>query len=230
MSEIKFEGMKSVNKDTMDIKQKAMYILTEMEKLFPDGESELKNWETPFQFLICILLSAQTTDKLVNTVTKELFKKYPTAKEMAKAKVEDVENFVSSVNYYRNKSKYMVKTANILMDEYDGNPPTTVKELVKLAGIGEKTANVFLNDLYQMNSGIGVDTHVLRVSNRLGLSNSQTTKGVAKDLQEAYPQDVWYRVNTAFVLYGRYVCKARVKPEESECVFKEYCSWCGKGE
>ena len=121
-----------------------------------------------------------------------------------------------------------MKTANILVDEYNGEPPKSLKELTKLAGIGEKTANVFLNDLYQMNSGIGVDTHVLRVSNRLGLSNSQTPEGVAKGLQELYPKDDWHRVNTAFVLYGRYICTARVKPEKSECVFKEFCSWCGK--
>jgi len=212
----------------MSKKEKALFILNEIEKLFPDGESELKNWETPFQFLICILLSAQTTDKLVNTVTGKLFKKYPTAKDMAKAKVEDIETLVNKVNYYKNKSKYMLKTANILDKEYGGEPPKSEKELVKLAGIGSKTANVFLNDLYQMNTGIGVDTHVLRVANRLGLSNLQTPEGVASDLQKVYPQDVWYRVNTAFVLYGRYICKARVKPENSECVFKEFCSWCGK--
>lgn len=208
-------------------KKRAQYVLDEMDKLFPEAKSELSNWETPFQFLICILLSAQTTDAMVNNVTVELFAKYPDAETLAKADPEDIMPIIRRVNYHRNKSQYVVATAKIVTKEYGGEPPKTVDELVKLPGIGVKTANVFMNDLYEANTGIGVDTHVLRVSNRLGLSSGDTPEKVAKDLEKIYPQEDWHRVNSLFVLYGRYVCKARVKPEESECVF-EFCNWCGK--
>lgn len=206
-------------------KERAKYVLKEMDKLFPEAKSELENWETPFQFLICILLSAQTTDAMVNNVTGELFEKYPDAATMSKADPEDVLPIIRRVNYNRNKSKFVVGTAKIVAEKYGGEPPKTIDELIELPGIGVKTANVFLNDLYKANTGIGVDTHVLRVSNRLGLSDGNTPEKVAADLQKIYPQEDWHRVNSLFVLYGRYICKARVKPEKSECVF-EFCEWC----
>ena len=210
-------------------KERALYVLEEMAKLFPNAKSELVNWDTPFQFLICILLSAQTTDAMVNRVTEKLFVTYKTPEDFSKANIEDLIPIVRPVNYHRNKAKYVIETAKLVIEKFNGVVPQTVEELITLPGIGLKTANVFLNDLYEANTGIGVDTHVFRVSHRLGLSYGTTPEAVAKDLQQIYPQSMWSAVNNCFVLYGRYVCKARIKPEESKCVFKEFCSWCGGG-
>ena len=112
-----------------------------------------------------------------------------------------------------------------MVEEFNSDVPKNVKDLQKLAGVGLKTANVFLNDLYQANEGIGVDTHVMRVAQRLGLTKEEKADGVEGDLQGIYDQKDWYRVNKAFVLYGRYVCRANVKPSESECVF-DFCAYC----
>lgn len=197
-----------------------------MEEVFPNPKTELENWDTPFQFIVCIALSAQTTDKQVNSLTKKLFKKYPTHKEMMVADVSEVERYIGGVNYYRNKAKYLVGLANMLDNAFDGVVPQTEKELVMLPGVGRKTAHVFLNDYYKANLGIAVDTHVMRVAQRMGLTTNTNPDKIGADLEAIFPQEIWSKVNSLFVLYGRYVCKARVKPEESECVLKEYCSHC----
>jgi endonuclease III len=199
----------------------ALKLLCEVEKLFPEASTELSNWETPFQFLICIVLSAQTTDKQVNNVTKKLFAKYPDAKSLALAKVVDVERLVGGVNYFKTKAKHIVQIAKILKDEYEGVPPRDVNELQKLPGVGYKTANVFLNDLYRENQGIAVDTHVLRVARAYGLTNNIDPLKVSHDLEKLYPKELWYKVNSTFVLYGRYVLKAR-KPDMGKVVLKEF--------
>ncbi len=199
-------------------------ILSKMEELFPDAKSELVNWSTPFQFLICIVLSAQTTDKGVNQVTKPLFTKYPTPELLSVAQVGDVEKIIRSVNYFRTKSKHIIQLSKILLDDFNGVVPKKEDELIKLPGVGNKTANVFLNDMYRLNNGIGVDTHIARVSKRLGLTVNTDPNLIAKDLESLFPKKDWWRVNTLFVLYGRYYCKANMK--SSRCVFKGLCSYC----
>lgn len=199
-------------------------ILSKMEAIFPDAKSELTNWETPFQFLVCIVLSAQTTDRGVNTVTSKLFKKYPTPNLLSKANIGDVEGIIKSVNYFRTKAKRIVDLSRMIVEDFKGEIPDTVSELIKLPGVGEKTANVFLNDLYRRNEGIGVDTHVMRVAQRLGLTKHKDPEKVAIDLQKFFPRDDWWRVNTLFVLYGRYICKANMK--STKCVFRDICSYC----
>ncbi|HRI05525.1 MAG TPA: endonuclease III [Candidatus Dojkabacteria bacterium] len=199
-------------------------ILNKMEELFPDAQSELINWGTPFQFLVCILLSAQTTDKGVNSVTKSLFKKYPDSKSFAMAKIEEVERFIKSVNYYRTKAKHIIKAAQIIEQEFSGVVPSTVEDLIKLPGVGYKTANVYLNDLYKKNEGIAVDTHVARVAKRLGLTKHTDPNKIAKDLEKLYLKEDWWKINRYFVLYGRYICRAKMK--KSDCVFKGICTYC----
>lgn len=195
-----------------------------MESIFPNAKSELTNWETPFQFLVCIVLSAQTTDRGVNTVTSKLFKEYPTPNLLSKANIGDVEKIIKSVNYFRTKAKRIVDLSRMIVEDFKGEIPDTVSELIKLPGVGEKTANVFLNDLYRRNEGIGVDTHVMRVAQRLGLTKHKDPEKVAVDLQKFFPRDDWWRVNTLFVLYGRYICKANMK--STKCVFRDICSYC----
>lgn len=213
-------------KSNANERKKAYEVLDAMQALFPEGETELENWETPFQLLITIILSAQTTDAQVNTVTAELFAKYPDSKRLGAADIEDVLNIIYSVNYNRSKAKNIIKAAEQITEDWDGKVPRDVDDLLSLAGVGRKTANVFLNNYYKDNQGIGVDTHILRVSNRLGLSKQQTPEGVAADLEAIYDQDDWWRVNNLFVLYGRYYCKARMS--KSQCVFKDFCSYCSQ--
>lgn len=208
----------------MSDKEKAQLILKKIESIYPNAKSELTNWNTPFQFLICIILSAQTTDKGVNKVTKELFEKYPTQKELSVASFEDVYKIIRTVNYSTSKTKYIIETAGMIVNDFNGQVPNTVSELIKLKGVGEKTANVFLNDLYRKNEGIAVDTHVARVAQRMGLTKEKDPKKIARDLEKLYPKEEWYKVNACFVLYGRYICRANMK--KSECVLKEYCSYC----
>jgi endonuclease-3 len=205
----------------MNKKELAMELLLKVEELFPDASTELENWKTPFQFLLCIALSAQTTDKQVNKVTGELFNKYPDAKSLSEANLEDVEDTLGGINYYKTKSERIIEISRILLEEYGGEPPRDLKKLQKLPGVGYKTANVFLNDLYRENQGIAVDTHVMRVALRYGLSKGSDPTQIAHDLEKLYPKEYWYRVNSTFVLYGRYILKAR-SPDWEKIVLKEF--------
>ncbi len=202
-------------------KELAGLLLSEVERFFPRATTELKNWENDFQFLVCIILSAQTTDKQVNKITKELFKKYPVAKKLSMAKLEDLEYTLGGINYYRTKSKHIKEMAKILDSKFSGQPPKSIEKLVKLPGVGYKTANVFLNDRYKANQGIAVDTHVLRVARAYGLTKNTNPNRVAHDLEKLYPKKDWYKVNSTFVLYGRYILKAK-KPDMDKVVLKEY--------
>ncbi|MDD3474785.1 MAG: endonuclease III [Candidatus Dojkabacteria bacterium] len=188
----------------MTKKEIAKKLLEDIEKMFPEGDTELENWKTPFQFLICVMLSAQTMDKQVNKVTKNLFDKYPDAKSLSKADINDVKKIIGSINYFNMKSKHIMETARILDKEYKGDPPKDVKKLQELPGVGYKTANVFLNQIYQANQGIGVDTHVKRIAREFGLTKETDPDKIAKDLEKLYPKKDWYKINRLFVLYGRY--------------------------
>lgn len=203
-------------------KRKLAYLLLkEVEILFPNAQTELENWKTPFQFLICIMLSAQTTDKQVNKVTSVLFSKYPDPQSLANADIKDILNTIGSINFFNNKGKNILATARILVEKYQGEPPVDLLELQKLPGVGYKTANVFLNDLYQLNHGIAVDTHVLRVARSYGLTKEIEPTKVAHALEKLYKKEDWYKVNTYFVLYGRYILKAK-KPDVEKVVLREY--------
>ncbi len=173
----------------MNKKQKAMKVLNDIEKMFPDASTELENWQTPFQFLICVVLSAQTTDKQVNKVTGKLFERYGDAKSLSNANIEDVKKIIGSINYYKTKAKHIIKTAEIVNREYEGNPPKDVNKLQELPGVGYKTANVFLNEIYQANQGIGVDTHVRKVAKKFGLTKNDNPDKIAKDLENLYPKE-----------------------------------------
>jgi endonuclease-3 len=205
----------------MNKKELAMELLLKVEELFPDASTELENWETPFQFLLCIALSAQTTDKQVNKVTGELFEKYPDAKSLSEANLEDVKDTLGGINYYKTKSERIIEISKILLEEHGGEPPRDLKKLQKLPGVGYKTANVFLNDLYKENQGIAVDTHVMRVARSYGLTKESDPTKIAHDLEKLYPKEYWYRVNSTFVLYGRYILKAR-SPDWEKIVLKGF--------
>jgi endonuclease-3 len=211
----------------MNTKQKSEFVLNEIEKLYPDAKSELVNWNSAFQFLVCVILSAQATDKGVNKVTSALFEKYPTSKKMAAAPLDEVKGYIKSLNFFNNKAKSISNMAKQLEKDFNGVVPDTLENMVKLAGVGYKTANVVLSEYFHMNLGIAVDTHVGRVASRLDLVSVESRKDatkMAKELEKLYPQDLWHKINSELVLFGRYVCKAK-NPACESCPMREMCGY-----
>jgi endonuclease-3 len=170
-------------------------------------------------------LSAQTTDKQVNKVVPALFRRFPDALSLAGADIVVVEELIKGVNYYKTKAKNIIKTSSLLLGDFAGNVPRNIDDLVRLPGVGYKTANVFLNEMYQANQGIAVDTHVARVAKRLGWTDQSDPAKIAKDLEDLFDKEIWYKVNSVLVLFGRYVCTSR-KPKCEECPLRDvFCSF-----
>lgn len=208
-------------------RERALKIFKLIKELYPEAKTELTGWETPFQFLICIILSAQTTDKQVNKVVPKLFAKFPSAEALANADIDDVADLIKGINYYKSKARNIIRTSNVILSNFDGKVPQNIDDLVKLPGVGYKTANVFLNDLYEANQGIAVDTHVKRVAQRLGFTSNNDPTKIAKDLENLFPKEMWHEVNSTLVLFGRYICTAR-KPKCEKCPVCKWCKVCSK--
>lgn len=192
---------------------------------YPHPKTELENWNTPVQFMVCVMLSAQATDKGVNKVTGALFERYKTADDFVSADFEELAKAVSSINFYRTKAKNIQKACQFLLKEYHGEFPPDIEKLIKIPGIGRKSANVILNEALGLSQGVVVDTHISRVSWRLGLQPYQDAKDAEKIeavLKEVVPREEWKFFSNAVVLLGRYVCKAK-KPNCTECVLKDDC-------
>ena len=181
------------------------------------------NFMTPFELLIATILSAQTTDVQVNKVTKELFKKYNTPKKMLKLSQKELEEKINSIGLYRNKAKYILKTCKILLEEFNGEVPKTRKELLKLSGVGRKTANVVLANAFS-KAAFPVDTHVFRVSNRLGLSSGKNVSQTEKELTELIPEEYWIDFHHWLIDHGRALCKAQ-NPDCENCFASKLCSY-----
>lgn len=191
----------------------------------PDPKIEL-NFSTPLELLIATILSAQCTDKRVNIVTESLFKTYDCAGDYANAKPAILEKEIRSTGFYKNKTKSIINCGKSLVRNFSGNVPSTIEELTSLDGVGRKTANVVLGGAFGKQA-IAVDTHVLRLSNRLDLVKSKKPDIVEQELMKQVPSDKWSRFNLSLIIHGRQVCKAR-KPLCSECALQEECKWPGK--
>jgi len=183
--------------------------------------STVLQFNNTFELLVSVVLSAQCTDKRVNIITPKLFDKFPTPQDMSKAKFEEVEYFIKSCNLFRNKTKYLINLSKQILENFGGEIPLNAKELKTLSGVGQKTANVVLIEAKGENL-MAVDTHVFRVSHRLGLSSSKTATATEKDLTQIFKTDLGY-LHQAMVLFGRHHCKAR-NPECSNCLLKNECS------
>lgn len=202
-------------------KEQAQKVQEGLQKRYPKPETHLHH-ETPWQLLVATVLSAQCTDARVNMVTPVLFAKWNDPFALAKADIKDVEDVIKSTGFYHNKAKNIVTGAKFLVENYHGEVPRTMEELIKVAGVARKTANVVLFTAYGINEGIAVDTHVKRISHRLGLTNSQDPVQVEKDLMEVFPQQEWGNVNHRLVWFGRHICDAR-NPLCGECEFHSIC-------
>ena len=200
----------------------AKEILDTLSEMHPNADCELI-FGTPFELLVAVILSAQCTDKRVNEVTSVLFKKYNTPKDFAEMSQETLEREIKSCGFYHDKARHIIAAAQAILRDFGGEVPTTQEELVKLPGVGRKTANV----VYAVAFGgdaIPVDTHVFRVSHRLGLTEANTPEGVERDLNAGFPQNTWSHLHHLLIHHGRYVCKAQ-RPLCEQCALAAACPY-----
>lgn len=202
--------------------KRAQKILDELKKMHPDAGCEL-NYGTPFELLVAVILSAQCTDKRVNEVTKDLFKKYNTPEQYATMTPAELEPLIHSCGFFHNKAVNIIGAAKGIVDRFGGEVPKTMAELTSLPGVGRKTASVVMTVAFD-EPAMPVDTHVFRVSGRLGLSHGKNPEQVEKDLKDLYPPSDWNIVHHTLIFHGRYICKA-LCPNCSECTLTEYCPY-----
>ena len=195
-------------KKEIERRARARKIVAYLKKTYPTPKTEL-NYQTPFQLVVAVMMSAQCTDKVVNRVTEQLFLKYKTPQDFARAKPAVLEREISSVTFYRNKAKVIRAAAKIVCDDFGSIVPQTIPELITLPGVAYKTANVVLGELYNIWEGIPTDTHVKRFAKRFDLTDENDLTKISHDLEALVPKKDWRYVNNGLVLYGRYICPAR---------------------
>jgi len=207
----------------MTRQQRYDYVLTWFQANQPDPETEL-DYGNPFELLVAVILSAQCTDKRVNLVTPELFRKYPTAKMMARAEPEDIFPFIRSVSFANNKSRHLAGMARMVMEKFEGEIPQTVDELVELPGVGRKTANVITSVIWSQPN-MAVDTHVFRVASRIGLIlKAKNPLQAEEQLIKFIPKELVHQAHHWLILHGRYICLAR-RPLCEQCRIQEACNF-----
>jgi len=205
----------------MTLKERYDGIIAWFSENMPSPETEL-HYDSPFHLLLAVILSAQCTDKRVNIVTPPLFEAYPDPESLARATEEEVFPYIKSVTFPNNKTRHLIRAAKVLVEEFGGEMPSDIDNLMKLPGVGRKTANVMLAVVWD-KAAMAVDTHVFRVSNRIGLtSNSKTPLATEKTLMKYIPPEIVPKAHHWLILHGRYVCKAR-RPECLDCGIKAFC-------
>ncbi|MEX0609700.1 MAG: endonuclease III [Balneolaceae bacterium] len=211
-----------IPRKTSKQKERASEILNELYKHYPNAHCEL-NHETPFQLLIATILSAQCTDVRVNKVTPALFETYPTPELMAQAPLEELEDLVRTTGFYKNKALALKESSKRIVVEFGGEVPRTMDELLTLRGAARKTANVVLGNAFNINHGIVVDTHVRRISNRLGLTKEEKNVAkIEKDLMALFPQENWTDLSHLLIFHGRGPCKARISKAPDHPICEKY--------
>jgi len=201
--------------------ERAREIYVRLVEHYPDAHCAL-DFKSPFQLLVATILSAQCTDKRVNMVTPALFRRYRTPAALAAAKPEELEEIIKSTGFFRNKTKSLLGMSNAVAERHGGKIPDTMDELVKLPGVGRKTANVVLGNAYDKNEGVVVDTHVGRVSKRLGLTRQTDPVKVEQDLMKLFPSDRWTMLSHLLIEHGRRICEAR-RPKCESCFLSDIC-------
>ncbi|HWP30533.1 MAG TPA: endonuclease III [Fimbriimonadales bacterium] len=205
----------------MDAKSRVKEVLKRLKKEYPGAKTAL-DFRTPFELLVATILSAQTTDAHVNKVTESLFKKYKSVRDYAEAPLSELQKDISSINFYRNKAKSIQACAKAILEKFNGQVPKTIEELTTLPGVGRKTANIVLFNAFGINEGIGVDTHVMRLSQRLGLTKQKDPEKIEQDLMAITPKKDWGNLTNLLILHGRRVCVAK-KPKHDQCVLRDIC-------
>lgn len=203
------------------MKSKVENVLSLLDSIYPTEDKCYLHYTKPYELLIATMLSAQCTDDRVNMVTDELFKKYTSLEDFAQADLKELEGDIHSTGFYHNKAKNIIAAANQLINEYNGELPSDIDKLTALAGVGRKTANVVRTHIFHIPS-IVVDTHVKRISNKLGFVNCDDPVKIEFELMKIFPEDHWGRYNTQIIAHGRSICKAR-KPDCENCLLSQEC-------
>ena len=212
--------LRALRKARLIVSMSANEILTELERLYPDARPALQ-YKTPYELLVAVILSAQCTDERVNKVTQVLFQKYDTPARMVTLCQEELEKYIFSCGFYRNKAAHILSASRDILDKFNGEVPSNFDDLRTLAGVGQKTANV----VYAVAFGgdaIAVDTHVFRVSRRLGLASANTPEKVEEDLKKVIPKEQWSKAHHWLIWHGRKVCHSQ-RPDCANCTLKELC-------
>lgn len=205
----------------MKKRNEVIEIIEILKKTYPDAKCSL-DFDTPFQMMVAVMLSAQCTDDRVNQITPSLFEKYPTPEKMLEAGSDKIAELVKSCGFYRNKSKNIWLTSKKLVEEYNSIVPDNIDELENFPGVGRKSANVIMLEAFNKPQGIAVDTHVKRISNRIGLSKQSEPTKIEQDLLNQFPKEYLKDVNHVFIWFGRDICNSR-KPRCEECPVNKFC-------
>jgi endonuclease-3 len=203
------------------MEKKTNEVIARLKDEYPEADTTL-DYETPYELLVATVLSAQCTDERVNSVTPDLFEEYPTPEAMAEAKQEEIEELVRPTGFYRRKARHLREGARTLVREFDGEVPRNVKDLTRVEGVGRKTANVVVSNAFGTHEGIAVDTHVQRLSQRLGLVDTDDRDEIERALREKVPQEDWGLVSHLLIFHGRATCTAR-NPDCEDCVLEDIC-------
>jgi endonuclease-3 len=206
---------------TLEPKQRTAKIIELLEKQYPNAKTAL-NYANPLEILVATMLSAQTTDVTVNAVTKTLFKKYRTAQDYANADIKELEQAIHSTGFYHNKAKNLQNCCKLLVEKFHSQVPKTMEELTELPGVARKTANIVLYNAYGVTAGVAVDTHVMRLSQRLGLTEQKDQNKIEQDLMQLTPIEKWMPLTDLLIFHGRQVCMAK-KPNCAGCVLNKIC-------
>ena len=205
----------------LEPEQREAKIIELLEKQYPTAKTAL-HYSNPLEILVATMLSAQTTDERVNIVTEKLFKKYRTAEDYANADLKELEQDIRSTGFYHNKARNLKKCCQLLVEKYNSQVPKTMEEMLELPGVARKTANIVLYYSYGEIAGVAVDTHVRRVSQRLGISEHDDPEKIERDLMQITPKDKWMKLTDLLIFHGRQVCIAR-KPKCEICVLNKIC-------
>jgi len=205
----------------VNTQEKAKEIIKRLKMEYPELKTAL-NFKNPFELLVATVLSAQTTDIHVNKVTENLFNKYKTIRDYANVSLETLQKDVNSINFYKTKAKNIHESAKMIIEHFNSKVPKTMEELITLPGVARKTANIILSSAYGINEGIAVDTHVKRLSNRLGMTKNEDPVKIEKDLMEITPKSEWGNLSHLLIFHGRKICQAK-KPNHKECLLYDIC-------
>ena len=204
-------------------KKDAIIIIETLTEMYPDAKCSL-DFSTPFQMLVSVVLSAQCTDERVNKTTPSIFSKYSTPQDFADMDIELLEELIHPCGFYKTKAKNLKRTAQILVEKYDGIVPNNMEDLMSLPGVGRKSANVIMLEAFDLPQGIAVDTHCKRIANRLGFSSESDPAKIEQDLLKVIPKEYYKDVNHIFIWHGRNVCTSQ-KPKCDSCKLQQYCKY-----
>lgn len=197
-------------------------ILKLLKKEYPDVGGTALEYSSALDLLVATILSAQCTDERVNEVTETLFKKYRTAEDYAQADLEELQEIVRPTGFYRRKARFIKSAAEKLVEDFDSEVPRSIEELTELPGVARKTANIVLSNVFDINEGVAVDTHVMRLSKRLGFTKEKNRDKIERDLMNLFPKEQWFEVTNLLIAHGRNVCTAR-NPKCKDCVVNHLC-------